>query len=152
MEDVFYALLTPSQAAIMLYGLPPPTPKETAQLLREIFVEKEKMLDESDVKILERVVKIRKDLEHGTKKDISGKEVDELLKDAEKYLETLKALFAAIEKRKEEELVLHMYESTMGVVRDVFRLEGIERARDDEIVPLFEEELVHLGKVPDKFL
>ncbi len=152
MEDLFYALLTPSQAAIMLYGLPPSTPKETPGLMREIFVEKEKMFDDKNVQVLERVIKIRKDLEHGTRKEISGKEIDELLKDTEVYLESLKQLFSSIEKRKEEESVLHMYESTLTLVRDVLRLEGIERAKDTEIAKLFEEELVHLGKVPDKFL
>ena len=29
MEDIYYALLTPSQAALMMYGVPPPTPRET---------------------------------------------------------------------------------------------------------------------------
>ena len=29
MEDIFLAILTPSQAALMTYGLPPPAPKET---------------------------------------------------------------------------------------------------------------------------
>src|SRR3989344_2860852 len=32
MEDIFYAILTPTQAALMLYGIPPPAPKETADL------------------------------------------------------------------------------------------------------------------------
>ena len=44
MEDLYYAALTPSQAAIMLYGLPPPTPRETPEVLEDIFVKKEKML------------------------------------------------------------------------------------------------------------
>jgi len=43
MEDTYYSILTPSQAAIMLYGLPPPTPRETPEVLEEIFVKKEKM-------------------------------------------------------------------------------------------------------------
>ena len=31
MEDIYYAILTPSQAALMLYGIAPPTPKETIE-------------------------------------------------------------------------------------------------------------------------
>ena len=42
--DIYYAILTPSQAALMLHGIPPPAPKETASLMREIFVHKEKLL------------------------------------------------------------------------------------------------------------
>ena len=34
MEDIYYALLTPSQAALMLYGVAPPSPKETGSLMR----------------------------------------------------------------------------------------------------------------------
>ncbi len=152
MEDLFYALLTPSQAALMMYGMPPPTPKETPQLLREVFVDKEKLMEDSYVKILERVIKLRKDLEHGTKKDVSGKEVDELMKDSDRYLQRLKELFTQIEDKKEAENTLGIYETIVTVIRDILRLEGVERVKDVEVVKLFEEELVHLGKVPEKYL
>src|SRR3989338_11595461 len=79
MEDTYYSILTPSQAALMLFGVPPPAPRETAELMREIFVKKEKLLEEEYVKILENNIKIRKDLEHGTLKNITGKEVDKLI-------------------------------------------------------------------------
>ena len=151
-EDLFYALLTPSQAALMMYGIPPPTPKETPTLLREIFVQKEKFFDESYVKILEKVLKIRKDVEHGTKKNVSGKEIDELLADAEKYLERLKKLFSEIEKRKEEENIVSIYDSSISLVRDVLKLEGIERVEDNELAKMFQSALVVTGKVPEKFL
>src|SRR3989344_808934 len=86
MEDIYYAILTPSQAALMLYGVPPPAPRETTELMRQIFVEKEKLLEASYVDILEKNIKIRKDIEHGTKKELNGKEVDELMENASKYL------------------------------------------------------------------
>src|SRR3989338_327042 len=37
-EDLYYAVLNPAQAALMLYGIAPPTPKETIKLLDEILV------------------------------------------------------------------------------------------------------------------
>jgi len=37
------------------------------------------MLEDEYVKILEKNIKVRKELEHGTKTKLSGKEVDELL-------------------------------------------------------------------------
>jgi len=121
MEDTFYAILTPSQAALMLYGIPPPTPKETP-------------------------------LEHGTKKELSGKEVDELIKNAEKYLKRVKELFTQIEKKKEIESMVHIYDTAVTMIRDVLRLEGIERASDTEIVRIFEDELISKGKIPAKYL
>jgi predicted nucleotidyltransferase/uncharacterized protein (UPF0332 family) len=151
MEDTFYALLTPSQAAIMLYGISPPTPKETPEVLREIFVKKEKLLEEEYVKILENNIKIRKDLEHGGKKELTGKEVDVLLADANKYLKRIKKLFKQIDKIKEEESLVHTYETTLTILRDILRLEGIEKVKEGDVSKTFEHELIDSGKVPHKY-
>ena len=151
MEDIYYALLTPSQAALMLYGVAPPSPKETGSLMRDIFVNKEKLLEDKFIKILERVVEIRKAIEHGEKKDLTGKEIDELLEDSDKYLKRLKRLFTQIEKIREEQEMLNIYDTITTVVRDVLRLEGVEKAKDSGILELFEDKLVSEGKVPSKF-
>ncbi len=151
MDDVFYAILTPSQAALMLYGFPPPTPKETPGMMREVFIKKEKLLEEEYIKILEDTIQLRKDLEHGTVKDVTGGEVDKLISDGEKYLKRIKKLFKQIDRLKEEEQVLHAYENSITVVRDILRLEGLENVKTEEIDKLFESELVHKGKVPEKY-
>jgi len=152
MEDTFYAILTPSQAALMMYGVPPSTPKETPGLMRDIFVKKEKMLEEKYVDILEHNIKVRKELEHGGKKSLTGKEVDTLLNDAESYLERIRKLFTQIEKMREEESMVHTYETVVTIIRDILRLEGIERVKNEEIIKLFETEMIHLGKIPEKYL
>tara|TARA_Y100000310_G_scaffold285298_1_gene308677 strand:+ start:1112 stop:2962 length:1851 start_codon:yes stop_codon:yes gene_type:complete len=152
MEDIYYAILTPSQAALMLYGIPPPAPKETPELMRDIFVKKEKLFDEKYLEILETVINIRKNIEHGEKKELTGKEVDKLLSDAEKYLKMIKKLFSKIEKIKEEENMLHIYDTVITMIRDVLKLEGIEKVSDIEIVNIFEDELISQGKIPVKFL
>ena len=152
MEDCFYSILTPSQAALMMYGIPPPTPKETPEVMREIFVKKEKMLEESFIKILERNIQVRKECEHNAKKDVSGTELDKLLNDSEKYLKRLKKLFDQIQKLKEEESLIHHYENVLTIIRDVLRLEGIEKVKDTEVVKMFEQELVVKGLIPQKFL
>lgn len=151
-EDIYYAILTPSQAALMLFGLPPPAPKETSQLMMDIFVKKEKLLEEEYVKILEKNINVRKEIEHGIKKELTGKEVDDLLKNAEKYLKRIKKLFEQIEKIKEEKDVVHIYDTVVTVIRDILRLEGIERVSDIEIVKIFEDEMISQGKIPAKFL
>ncbi|MBT7902925.1 hypothetical protein HN587_03605 [Candidatus Woesearchaeota archaeon] len=149
--DIYWSTLTPSQAALMLYGIPPPTPKETVNLLEEVFVKKEKLLEQKYVDIMKDIVKYYKGIEHGTIKEVSGKEIDELLDKSEKYLARIKRLFAQIEKQKEQESVLHVYETVVTIVRDVLKLEGIERSKDIEIMKLFETELVHNGKIPEKY-
>ena len=152
MEDIYYAILTPSQAALMLFGVPPPAPKETAQLMRDIFVNKEKLLEEKYVKILEENIEVRKQIEHGEKKELTGKEVDELLNGGKKYLKRIRRLFTQIEKIKEEQDMVHIYDSIVTIIRDVLRLEGIEKVTDEEIVKIFEDELISQGKIPAKFL
>jgi predicted nucleotidyltransferase/uncharacterized protein (UPF0332 family) len=152
MEDAFWATFTPSQAAIMLYGLPPPTPKETPDVMRDVFVKKEKLLEDDYIKILERILKVRKEMEHFVKKDITGVELDELLAMTEKYLKRLGKLFEEITDLKEKEDVVQVWESTVTVVRDILKLEGVEKVSDEAMVRLFESEVVHAGIIPEKYL
>ncbi len=152
MEDTFYAILTPSQAALMTYGIPPPTPKETPEVMNDIFVEKEKILEKEYIDILKRNIQVRKELEHGTKKELSGAELDKLIKDADKYIKRLNELFKDIQGKKEKEAVVHSYENIVTVVRDILKMEGVEKVKDSEMVKLFESEVVHKGVIPEKFL
>ena len=152
MEDIFYALLTPSQAALMLYGIPPPTPRETPEVMMDVLVKKEKLLEEEYVKILENTIALRKDIEHGTKKELTGKELDEYLNNADKYLKRIKKLFTQIEKMKEEESMTHIYDSVVTLLRDVLRLEGVEKVSDTEIIKIFKDEMVTSGKMPERYL
>lgn len=152
MEDTYYAILTPSQAAIMLYGLPPPTPRETPEVMEDIFVKKEKLLEPEYVKILKANVDLRKKIEHGEKKDLTGTELDEFVDNAEKYLKRIRELFKEIESHHDEKSMVLLYDEVVTIIRDVLKLEGIERAQDMEILKLFENELISTGKVPARFL
>lgn len=152
MEDTYYAILTPSQAAIMLYGLPPPTPRETPDVLEEIFVKKEKMLEAEYIKILRNNVDIRKKIEHGDKKELTGTELDKLVNDAEKFLKRIKELFTAIEGKHDERSITMLYDEVLTLIRDMLKLEGIEKAQDSQLIKLFEDELITTGKVPARYL
>jgi predicted nucleotidyltransferase/uncharacterized protein (UPF0332 family) len=150
-EDFFWSILTPSQAALMLYGIPPPAPKETPEVLREVFVKKEKFMTDADVKILEKVIATRKDIEHGKMKDITGKDIDDLYNMSEKYLAKIKTLFSKIETLKEKETLLEVYDHIVTVVRDILRLEGVESVKDADLKKTFKSTLVEKGLVPAKF-
>ncbi len=152
MEDTYYAILTPSQAAIMLYGLPPPTPRETPEVMEEIFVKKEKILEKEYVEILRKNVQIRKEIEHGDKKQLSGTELDKLVKDGEKFLKRIRELFQEIESKHNENSILMLYDEIVTIIRDVLKVEGVERAHDTEIIKLFESELISTGKIPARYL
>jgi uncharacterized protein (UPF0332 family)/predicted nucleotidyltransferase len=150
MDDIFLAILTPTQAALMLYGLQPPSPKETPALLREVFV-KEGLMEEKYVDILEHNLKVRKDIEYGIKKELDGKEVDDLLKAAEDYLKRIKKVFEEIEKRKELESVEGMHDATVNATRDLLKMGGVEKAKEEELLPLFEEHFVSTSKIGAKY-
>lgn len=149
--DIYWSTLNPSQAAIMLYGLPPPTPKETIQIMDEIFVKKEKMLEKKYVDILSRIRKYYKDLEHGKIKEITGKEIDELLNDTQDYLKRIQKLFDQIEVKKMKENMIEMHDTIASIVRDALLIEGIKKVPEEELTKLFKEELVHKGKIPERF-
>src|SRR3989338_9011865 len=152
MEDVFYALLTPSQAAIMMMGIAPPAPKETPDLMRELFVKKKAMIEEKYIKILEDVIKLRKDLEHGTKKEVEGKEIDGLIRDADSFLKRIKKLFGQIDEMREAESMVHLSDSILGTTRDALRLEGVEGVADKDLVAAFEDKFVIQGRIPARHL
>lgn len=150
--DIYWSTLTPTQAALMLYGIPPPTPNETIELVEEVFVKKEALLETKYIDTLKEIRRYYKGIEHGDMKVVTGKEVDELLDKADAYLKRLKRLFTQIEKMKEEESMLHVYDSVVTIIRDVLLLEGVERVKDVEVIKFFEEELVHRGRIPEKYL
>jgi predicted nucleotidyltransferase/uncharacterized protein (UPF0332 family) len=152
MEDMFWATLTPSQAALMLYGIPPPTPRETPELMKEVFVDKEKMLEEKYINILKKNIEVRKELEHGKIKTVSGADVDKMLADSEDYLKRIKRLFTQIEKVKEEQSVVEMHETISTVIRDVLKLENVIHVKNEELLSTFTSELINKGKIPQKYL
>ncbi len=148
MEDFFWGAITTSQAAIMLYGLPPPTPKEAAEVLRHIFVKKEKLLEEKYVKIFEHILKVRKDMEHGSKKDITGKEIDELYDKTKQYLERMRKLFADIQALTEKEQFDKAYDDLITTANHTLISEGIKPGNEKEIYAQVKKELGDKRKIP----
>ncbi len=150
MEDFFWATTTPAQAAIMLHGHPPPTPKELAAALRELFVNIDKpLMEEKTVKIVESIIKVRKDIEHGDKTEISGKEIDQLHKDAQTFLKDIQPLFEKIQAEKDAKTVTETYEHTVTLVRDVLNAEKISPGKD--VLKTFNTKIIESGKLPERF-
>ena len=131
----------------MLYGLPPPTPKETVPLMREIFLEKEKMLEKRYIDILDKVVKIYKDYEHEKLKEIKGVEIDYLVKDVEAYMKRLKELRKQIEKRAQEKTIAQIYKDVFQLLKGVFGDKAEQALIND-----FEKEFIKKGKLPSNYL
>jgi len=146
-QDIYWGVLTPSQALLMLYGLPPPTPKQTAAEMEKIFVEKEKMLEKKYITILEKIVGIYKDYEHEKIKEIKGDEVDKLISDSEAYLKRLKELREQIEKSAQEKTIDQIYQDVIGLMKAIFGNKSQALLTAD-----FEKQLIKTGKFPQQHL
>ncbi len=146
--DIYWGVITPSQALLMLYGLPPPNIRETVNEMKKIFVDKEKMLEKKYIDILEEIaIKYYKGYEHGKIKEISGKEIDKLLKNTEDYLKRLKELRDQIEKSTQEKTILQIYEDVIHLLQSI-----LKKKEPKDIEEAFEKEFVKTGKFPRKHM
>jgi len=148
--DLFWGISTPTQGLLMLYGLTPSTPKETVKQFREIFVEKEKLVEPKYADILEEIIiKVWKSYEHGKLKpgDVSGKELDRLSKNAIDYIERLKELREQIEKRVQEKSIEDIYKDVFGMLSSL-----LKKKSEATIIKKFNDTLIKEGKFPPKFL
>jgi len=140
--DIYWSILTPSQALLMLYGLPPPNVKETVKEMKKIFYEKEKMLEKKYIDILEEIaIKYYKGYEHGKIKEVSGKEVDKLLKDAEDYMKRLKELREQIEKRASEKTIEQIYKDVSELLENL-----VGKKSEENTINEFDANFIKTGK------
>ncbi|MFA5856347.1 MAG: DUF2680 domain-containing protein [Candidatus Pacearchaeota archaeon] len=146
--DIYWGVITPSQAILMLYGLPPTTVKETVPEMKRIFVDKEKLLEQKYVDILEEIlIKYYKGYEHQKIKEVSGKDVDRLLKNAEDYLKRLKELREDLEKQMQKKTFEEIYTNVFKIMGSIYGEKS-----ESELIKTFEKEMVNTGKIHPKFL
>ena len=141
MIDIYWGIITPSQALIMLYGEAPPTHGETVKMMENIFVKKEKMLEMKYVKILAKVIQMFKDYEHKKLNNIPGKEVDVLMKEYEDYMKRIKELRTQIEKSVQERTLEEGYKSVFDLLEVIVGKKSQEKTIDS-----FEKDFVKKGK------
>lgn len=150
-EDLFYAVMNPTQAALMLYGIPPPTPKEAVQLMDDIYVKKEKLLEKRYIDILEKIRKTFKDIEHGEIKEVTGADIDRLLKDCKDYLERIKQLFNEIRERQERETMVDIHTTSLNLVRDLLGELGVKEVTVGKLPELFKKHVCDGERLPVKY-
>lgn len=142
MGDIYWGVITPSQALLMLYGLPPPTPKSVVEDMKRIFVDKEKMLEKKYIDILEEIViKYYKGYEHGKVKKVTGKEVDKLLGDMEGYVKRMKELREQIDKRAQENTIEQIYKDVFELLKTLTK-----KSSQTNVVESFEKDFVKKGR------
>jgi uncharacterized protein (UPF0332 family)/predicted nucleotidyltransferase len=146
-HDIYWSVLTPSQALLMLYGNPPPTPKQVVGDMTKVFYEKEKLLEKKYINILKEIVQIYKDFEHEKVKEVKGALVDKLVKNTEEYLKRLKDLREQIDKRVQEKTIEQIYKDIFGLLKAI-----IGNKSQEKIILEFEKNFVKKGKFADNHL
>ena len=146
--DIYWGVITPSQALLMLYGLPPTNVYETVKEMKRIFVDKEKLLEKKYADILEEIaIKYYKGYEHQKIKEVSGKDVDRLLKDSNDYLKRLKELREDIEKEMQKKTFKDIYENVFKIMKSLFGDKP-----ENELIRDYEKEIVNKGKGNPRYL
>ncbi len=147
MIDIYWGVVTPTQALMMLAGEAPPAPKTLVADVRRRFVEQEKIMGKRELKILEKVVMLYKNYEHGKLESMKGAELDVLLKEAAEYDKKLKEL----RKKLEARLVEHTAERVQSEVFDVLRTMFGSKSKD-ALIQSFNSQLVKKGKASARFM
>ncbi len=148
MSDIFYGVSMPTQGLLMLYGLPPTNIPETVKEFKRIFVDKEKLVEKKYADILEEImIKYYKGYEHEKIKEVSGKDIDRLLKNSEEYLKRLKELRIEIEKSMVKKTFSEIYTNVFKIMKSLFG-----NKTETQLIKKYEKEIVNKGKGNPKFL
>jgi len=145
MLDIYWSIITPSQALLMLAGCPPPAPKYVVREMEEQFVKKEKLLEKKYINTLDKIVKLYKSFEYKKLKSISGKEIDQLIKDSEEYMKRLSELRKQIENSSSKKTIERIYEDLMKVLKAILGNHSVEK-----ILKEFDKNLIKTAKLTNQ--
>jgi len=147
MVDIYFGVVTPTQAMMMLAGHAPPVPKTIVNEVKEVLVDKEKVMSLKELKTLEKAVKYYKDYEHGKLKEISGKEIDELKKEASEYLGKIKVIREKLEMRMQEHLVGKLHSVMEKMLKNILGAKS-----QSDLIESLDKELIKKGKLQPRMM
>lgn len=145
-EDLFYVFMDSAQAVLMYIGVGPPPPKNAAKEVRKHLVDAG-LLEEEYAKMLEDVCIFRKKVEYKEIKDVTGKEIDEWINKAEKYMKRFEKLLRELEYNRKAYDIKRSYE--VMVKASVAALKSLNKLpKEPEKLPIaFKKYLVEPGLI-----
>lgn len=146
MQDIYWGVVTPTQALMMLAGHAPPAPKHMVADVKKVLVDTEKVMASSELKFLEKVIKYYKDYEHGTLKTIPGKIVDELLSESKIFDKKLQEIRKKLEARLIVNDAQKSYDEVFSLLKKIFGDKSPESLIKD-----VDKELISKGKLQIRF-
>ena len=150
-EDLYYGMLESAQAVLMFLGKSPPRPGDAPNALRSTLV-KMGLMKEEEVKMLEDIVEVRKEVEHKRINDISGSDLDMWIDKAKKFVKLMQNLIVKIEILKRENMVEKSYFIMLETAATLLKSVNKLPPKDEEIGKAFEEHFVKPGTIDKKYL
>ncbi|MCK4714376.1 MAG: nucleotidyltransferase domain-containing protein [Candidatus Aenigmarchaeota archaeon] len=149
-EDCYYAMLESAQAVLMFLGRIPPRPTDAPETLRKTLLEM-KFVEESDIKVLEDIIMVRKNVEHKKIKKMSGADVDAWIRKTRAFVKKMQNLIVKIEVLKREGIVEKSHQIMSETV--VTLMSALKKKPSKAgIVKDFESHLVKPGVVSENYL
>ena len=146
MVDIYYGVVTPTQAMMMLAGEAPPVPKTIVADVKKVFVENQRIMSHKDLKTLEKAVHLFKQYEYGKLKDFSGTEIDKFILEARAYNKMLKSLRKKLEKRMQEKTAEEIYSDVFKILKTFFGDKS-----QNELIKEFNSKMIKKGKIQPRF-
>ncbi len=100
LENLYSAVVSAGQAPLIAMNYPAPVPKEVSKQLRKHFVSQKGWLSMDFINMCDDVIQTFKDFEHKRKVDITGKELDELVKKGKAFILRMEHLVSNIHKEE----------------------------------------------------
>lgn len=102
-KNLHLAAVSSAQAVLMEMGYRPPTQKEVPKFVEKHLVEEEG-LDKKYAEMAEELIFLYKDVEHGRKEEVTGKELDEYLEKAKEFVDKMNDVLEGLREEGEEEM------------------------------------------------
>jgi len=143
--DIYWGVVTPTQALMMLAGEAPPVPKTMASEVKRVLIEREKVMKQKEWEFLEKIVKMYKENEYGKLTKIKGEEIDKLLQQANEYIKEIKKVREKLEKRLLEKTAERVYKETKELLKNIFGDKS-----DSKLLEEMDAQLIRTGKIPPR--
>ncbi|MBI4176866.1 MAG: nucleotidyltransferase domain-containing protein [Candidatus Aenigmarchaeota archaeon] len=148
--DLLFAMVEAGQAALMFYGVAPPSAKNLGSALRKHFVSK-KILHAYYADIVDDFYAITRKIDHGDLTKITAKEINSWVVKAKDFIYMIDTIFSKLETEKKKEMIEESNSVAFSACKNLLKKRGV-KANDGNILHFIEKELVKTGLVSKGYL
>ena len=149
-EDLYYAMLESAQAVLMFLGKSPPRPSDAPSALRKTIV-KMKLMTEAQVKDLEDIIEVRKQVEHKKIKSMSGEDLDKWIAKASTFVKKMQGLIVKIEVLKRESMIEKSFIIMSETTKTLLKAIDKKVEKSTPLAAQFKKHLVDTGMIEKKY-